>query len=201
MKKPRNWTCVTRHAVFEHPLFSLAKIELAPQQEEAGPTTVERSSHRQALVIESNDWVNVVAVNDSGPQDEILLIRQWRYGSAVQTLEIPGGLVDSGESPADAARRELLEETGYACDHLEKIGVVQPNPALFNNLCHVFLARGLSKQTEDATGDGDEEIEVLVCALENMPDLIRSGTIQHALVIAAMHFYSLFEANPKNTKE
>ena len=76
--------------------------------------------------IDSSDWVNVVPVTPSG---EIVMIRQYRHGSRSITLEIPGGLVDPGESPAVAAARELLEETGHRGAVAEPLCAINPNPA------------------------------------------------------------------------
>ena len=80
--------------------------------------------------IESPAWVNVVALT---PHDELVMVRQFRQGSRVVTLEVPGGLVDPGESPEQAAARELIEETGYRADRLACLGSLNPNPALFGN--------------------------------------------------------------------
>ena len=87
--------------------------------------------------IESPEWVNVVALTAA---DELVMVRQFRHGSRRMTLEIPGGLVDPGESPVDAGARELLEETGYRAGRLTSLGSISPNPALFANRCHMLVA-------------------------------------------------------------
>src|SRR5580765_2300990 len=86
-------------------------------------------------ILECPDWINVVARTTEG---RLLMIRQFRHGTGKVTLEIPGGMVDPGESPADAAVRELREETGYAGGTPRLLGVVEPNPAIQTNLCHLF---------------------------------------------------------------
>jgi ADP-ribose pyrophosphatase len=78
-------------------------------------------------VIEAPDWINIVAVTDN---DDVLLIRQYRHGIGAVTIEIPGGVIDSGETPLEAAKRELLEETGFVSDNWSLIGEVIPNPAI-----------------------------------------------------------------------
>ena len=79
------------------------------------------------------------------------MVRQYRHGAGQLTLETPGGLIDPGETPAEAAARELLEETGYAADEIVSLGAVNPNPALFSNRLHGFLARGAQRVRECAT--------------------------------------------------
>ncbi|NOZ87356.1 MAG: NUDIX hydrolase [Deltaproteobacteria bacterium] len=132
-------------------------------------------------VIESQDWINIIALTDEG---NILLIRQFRQGTRSVTVEIPGGMVDPGEDPLDAAKRELREETGYAAVTWEEIGSVTPNPAIQSNRTYTFLARGAHK-AGNPEPDEDEEIETEEVALTRIPRLLEDGTIEHALVVAA----------------
>ncbi len=116
--------------------------------------------------------------------DQVVLIRQWRFGIREPTLEIPGGLVEPGEDPVQAARRELLEETGFACEGIELIGRTHPNPAIQNNLCHTALALGCRRAGDPAL-DAREDIDVEVRPLAEVPGLIAGGAITHALVLVA----------------
>jgi 8-oxo-dGTP pyrophosphatase MutT (NUDIX family) len=136
-------------------------------------------------VIESQDWINIIPLT---ADQEVVMIRQYRHGSQQVTLEIPGGLVDVGDSPEKAAARELLEETGYQAEEFRQIGVVNPNPALFNNRCHTFVARNV-KKLHAPTPDQAEDIEVLLIPLSDIPELIRKGEIDHAMVITAFYWY------------
>lgn len=138
-------------------------------------------SEREALVLVAPDWVNVVAITAA---DEVLFVRQWRFGLGSWTLEIPGGLVDPGEAPEHAAARELLEETGYRATSWTLLGVVHPNPAIFTNTCPTYLAQGLER-LGDPLGDGEEEIEVVLMPRRDVAGAIRRGAITHALVVAA----------------
>jgi 8-oxo-dGTP pyrophosphatase MutT (NUDIX family) len=139
------------------------------------------------FVIEAPDWVNVVAVTDA---DEVLLIRQYRHGIDSETIEIPGGCVDPGETPLEAARRELLEETGYVSDDCSCIGEVIPNPAIQNNTCYTFLARGLRKEREPSF-DTTEYIVTFTAPAADIPKLVREKHITHSLVVSAFYWFSL----------
>jgi ADP-ribose pyrophosphatase len=138
----------------------------------------------QFYTIESNHWVNVVAVT---PDQQVVMIRQYRHGSRGITLEIPGGLVEE-DDPGDAAERELLEETGFSGKSRKLIGSTNPNPAIFSNLCYTYLVLDAVK-TSPLSLDDNEDIDVELVPLASIPGLIADGTIDHALVIVAFHFY------------
>ena len=135
----------------------------------------------------STDWINVIPLT---AENDVVMVRQYRHGTREVTLEIPGGMVDPGEDPAAAARREVREETGYEAHGWSRLGHVEPNPALFDNRCHTYLARDAERVTEIAN-EGSEETHVVLVPLAEIPDRIRSGEITHALVIAAFHWLDL----------
>ena len=137
-------------------------------------------------VLESDSWVNVIPITS---EREVVLIRQYRHGTREVTLEIPGGIVEAGDSPQEAARRELREETGYEAGEMIGLGFVHPNPAFLDNRCYTFLAQDV-RRTGLQTQDDKEDIHVLLKPLAEIPKLIREGGITHSLVVAA--FYRLF---------
>ena len=82
------------------------------------------------VTISAPTWVNIIPITAN---EEVVFVKQYRYGTKKSTLEIPGGMVDDGESSLKAIQRELLEETGYLSNDITKLGDVSPNPALFTN--------------------------------------------------------------------
>jgi 8-oxo-dGTP pyrophosphatase MutT (NUDIX family) len=138
-------------------------------------------------VLDSSPWVNVIPVTDEG---RIVMVRQYRMGVEQVTLEIPGGMAEPGEDPAEGARRELLEETGLAAGQVELLGVVQSNPAIQSNSTYTYLATGL-RRVAPPEPDGAEDLEVTEVDAGEVDDLIRSGQITHSLVVDAFYFYNL----------
>ncbi len=136
-------------------------------------------------ILESNPWVNVIPLT---ADEEVVLVRQYRHGIRDLTLEIPGGLVDDGDTPEQAAWRELGEETGYGAKEMISLGSVHPNPAIQNNLCYTFLAKGAYKAGKQHQ-DTAEDIEVIIRPLEEIPKMIKEGEITHSLVIVAFYRY------------
>lgn len=145
---------------------------------------------RSFYVIEADNWVNIIPITTSG---QMVFVRQYRHGTESITLEIPGGVADPTDtSLADAARREMLEETGYDTGTIIPLGYVAPNPAIQNNHCHSFLALGAENVAEQNL-DGGEDIEVVLLDPEEVASGIVTGDISHALVVVAFYLFEHYK--------
>ena len=138
-------------------------------------------------VLEGGDWVNVVALTAA---DEVVLLRQYRAGTDAVETEIPGGLVDPGEDHGTAARRELLEETGYAAPRWLHLGTTAPNPAIQGNHLHTWLALDAAPAAPPTPEEG-EALAVFTAPLAEVTAMLRDGRITHALVVVAFAHLAL----------
>ena len=139
-------------------------------------------SLHDVYVLESQPWVNVVPLTADG---QVLLIRQYRHGTREYTWEVPGGLVEPGEQPEQAARRELREETGYSPARLGQIGTLAANPAIQSNRVHLFVAEDCQLQGEKQL-DAMEDIQVRAVPVDSLLEWVQSGAITHAIAVAAV---------------
>ncbi len=174
-----HWQTLSSKTVAECRIFSVEMVEKRhPSRGLAG----------EFAFIRTSDWVNIIPLTDAGT---VILVRQYRHGTGDISLELPGGIIDEGEDPREAAQRECVEETGYrGMGEAELIGVNDPNPALQGNRCYSFLWRGCS--TADIQHlDEHEEIEIVEVPIGEVPALIREGRIRHSLILAAFLFYFL----------
>ncbi len=175
---PPKWKALRRELLQDCSVFTVSR-----EHSESPRTGEVHEFHR----IDSADWVNIVAVT---PGDELVMITQYRHGSQEIELEIPGGLIDPGESPAAAAARELLEETGYRAASVEPIGTVNPNPALFGNRVHSFVAWNV-QSVADVQNTPAEETVVQLVSRASLRERLLAGEIRHALVVAALYWFEL----------
>ncbi len=142
------------------------------------------------LVLESVDWINIVALDAEGLS---IMVDQYRFGIGARTLETPGGMVDPGEDPLTAAKRELLEETGYGGGEWRYLGAVEPNPAIHPHLCHHFLADGVERVAEPDPGPG-EAIGLEFLSLDGIRAAMADGRLRHALALSALaRVFPLFD--------
>ena len=135
-------------------------------------------------VVEVPDWTNVIVVTE---EERVILVRQYRYPVDQVTLELPGGVIEKGEEPMAAAKREMQEETGYTSDNLELLMKLAPNPAINNNTAYFFLARNARPATTILNPDVYEDIDVLSLSKEEMIALVRENKMQHGVQIGPVY--------------
>jgi 8-oxo-dGTP pyrophosphatase MutT (NUDIX family) len=175
-KKPQAWRELMRATVADCRVFSVERSTVA------SPVDARRHEFYR---VRSPDWVQILPITAAG---EAVLVRQYRHGCQRLTLEIPGGLLDEGEHPAEAALRECLEETGYRATTAVSLGIVSPNPALFTNRLHGFFARDAAPERA-VQNTGTEITECVLVPVRDLERLLLSGEIEHALVAATLWRY------------
>jgi 8-oxo-dGTP pyrophosphatase MutT (NUDIX family) len=144
------------------------------------------------FVMHLPDGVHAIAVT---PDDQVVLVRQFRAASARDSLEVPGGLVDPGEDAAIAGARELLEETGYAGDPPETIGTLWANPSIATMRTTTIVIRNARKVAEPKL-DHTEELAVELAPAGDVMALIQDGRIDHALVVASLLWWRAVDRRP-----
>jgi len=175
------WTLGARQPAHDYGIFRTALVDGSHPH----------AGGKRFSVIECVDWVNVIALT---AEQRVVLVRQFRVGTGEVCLEIPGGMVDPGEDALTAARRELLEETGYQGGRWQLLGRARPNPAIQNNTLHTALAEGVVPSGAQKL-DGSEVIHVETATLAEVRAKLVAGEIDHALVVAAFGHLA-FRAGP-----
>lgn len=137
-------------------------------------------------VLEYPTWVNIIALTE---EDEFVLVRQYRHGLDIVEYELCAGTMDAADtSPLEAAKRELLEETGYAGGEWSELTVLSANPTSMNNLNHTFVAKGVRKVSSQHL-DETEDISVHLFSLEELLALLRRDEMKQALMVAPLWRY------------
>jgi ADP-ribose pyrophosphatase len=171
------WKVVKSEKLFSAPWLNVRKdvCELPDGRE-----------HSDYYILEYPDWASAFALTED---NKVIMVRQYRHGLGVISTELPGGVIDKGETPAQAIARELKEETGYEFDSVEEMGKVAPNPATSNNYMHMFLAKG-GKKVSGQNLDATEDVEVLIFSVDEVKQMLRENAIVQSLHCTCI-FYAL----------
>lgn len=177
--KPRPWKIIDNTHLADYTVFSIYRARSqSPRTGKILPFHV----------IHCGTWINIFPVTEDG---HVVMIRQYRHGTQEITLEIPGGLAEPDEDPAHAARREMIEETGYDSDTILPLGCVAANPAFLTNRCHTFLASHVSRVCEQSLDHG-EDIDVVLIPLHKLRELVSNDNITHSLVVAGIYLLEIY---------
>lgn len=147
-------------------------------------------------VLEYPSWVNIIAITKEG---RFVMVRQYRHGLGVMSTELCAGVVEEGEDPEVAARRELAEETGYTGGTWTLQAIISGNPSTTSNLTYCFLAEGV-ELTEEQNLDPTELIEPITVSREELMDLMMSDKMKQSLMLAPLwrYFYLTDKGLPVN---
>jgi len=182
----RDWKILSRELDRDYHIFKVWKKQVL------SPRTGETL---EVKAIKFAPWTMVLAVT---PENEAVMVRQYRHGIEQVCLELPGGLVDPEDpSPASAAERELLEETGYQVAEVFELGECFPQPAVLSNKGYFYLGTGAEKVTEPSLDDG-EDIEIVRVPLERIPAMIENREITHGMVMLAFCLYRMKRLFPQS---
>ena len=141
--------------------------------------------NNEYYVLEYPDWVNIIAITKDG---QIVMERQYRHALGKTCYELPCGVIEAGETPLEAAKRELLEETGFAGGEWQEWMTLSPNPATSTNLAHSFLATGVEKVSGQHL-DATEDIDVYLLDQAYVRELLANNQILQALMAAPLWKY------------
>jgi len=144
----------------------------------------------KVTVLDANDAANVVALNAKG---EILMTRQFRFGTQEYSLEIPGGFIEENETPLLAVQREFQEETGYSSKNWKPLGSIFSNPVYQTAKIYHFVAFDVEK-THATNFDDAEQIETIFYSQKELKDAVKGNRITHPHTISALcRLFNLFD--------
>jgi ADP-ribose diphosphatase len=146
------------------------------------------------FVLESVNWVNVIAVT---PDQQLVMVEQFRHGSNTVELEIPGGMMDVDETdPVATAVRELREETGYEGGNARLLGKIHSNPAILSNVTYTVLIENC-RLKHGVEFDGGEDLVTRLVPVSEIPKLVAGEKIGHSLVVVALYHFDLWQRGIK----
>ncbi|UQZ89097.1 NUDIX hydrolase [Deltaproteobacteria bacterium Smac51] len=177
---PVVWPLVKDESVLKTPIFEVRRNVCQSPKD---------GQDKGFFVLDCPDWVQVLPITEDG---RAVLVRQFRQGTRALSLELPGGVIEKGQEPLEAGQRELREETGYTSESWRHMASFKPNPAVNTNTAHFFVAEK-ARLTDSTEFDENEDIELVLVDLKELPGMVLRGEIDHAIMSAAISFYFMKE--------
>lgn len=180
MKKMENndmkWKTLSQRYLIEKPWLTarVDKVEL--------PTGAVIDEY---YVLEYPDWVNTIAVTKEG---KFVFVRQYRYALGKTVNELCAGVIEKGEEPMAAAKRELMEETGFGGGNWQEWMTISANPSTHTNLTHCFLATDVEQKGEQHL-DAAEDVQVRIFTRQEVEDMLQKGEVWQSLMAAPLWKY------------
>lgn len=141
--------------------------------------------HPEYYVLEYPTWVNVIAITEEG---QFVMVRQYRHGLGEVSTELCAGVAEKGEEPIEAARRELMEETGFGGGDWTLNMVISGDTSTTDNLTYSYIARGVKKLSGQHL-DATEDIQVLLMSEQEVYDLLLADEMKQSLMAAPLWKY------------
>ncbi len=142
-------------------------------------------------IIDTFNWINVIALTDD---NRFVLVKQHRLGSDELSIETPGGVIEEGEDPMACALREFREETGYEGRSIHLLKTLWVNPAIMSNRISFYFIDGCRRSSQQEL-DEAEDIEVLTPDVDELLQMMKTGVINHGIVVTGIGLYFLSEHN------
>lgn len=172
------WKPISKEKIYSTRIFDVEQIKsISPKGEE-----------KCFVSLKSPEWAIVIPRLSKNDKNYFVMVEQWRHGTSSILKEFPGGVVNDGEEAIEAAKRELLEETGYNIKNIQMLGSLYPNPAIMQNHCHIFFAE-CEEKPENQHTDTDEFINVSLVECEEIMKNMGCPPYQHALMCSALFLY------------
>lgn len=173
----RKWKVLESEYLFKRPWLTVRRDKVLL------PTG---AVHPEYYVLEYPTWINVIAVTKDG---QFVLVRQYRHALGETHYELCAGVVEQGEEPLAAAKRELLEETGFGGGSWRLLMTISPNPSTVNNLAHCFVATGVERLSAEQHLDTTEDLSVHLFDEADMRRMLDNNEIRQALMAAPLWRY------------